>query len=157
MKKKYYSVLSCHILFSLACFIYLILDAKQYLNISGLAYFSSSFFILAGVMTYRGTAPYLVDAFTTKAAIRFASISFLTILVFLVSYELYKPAYTYGEAQQLVEAEYSLAIRESHFRTIPILDTKDEFYRVAAGDEGQVQEFMVDPETGEIKSLKTND
>lgn len=90
-------------------------------------------------------------------AIRFASISFLTILVFLVSYELYKPAYTYEEAQQRVEAEYSLAIRASHFKTIQILDTNYEHYRVAAGEEGQIQEFMINPKTGEIKALKTDD
>ncbi|WP_392455574.1 hypothetical protein ACF3OH_02125 [Chryseomicrobium aureum] len=157
MKKKYYSVLMGHILFSLACYIYLILDAKEYLTISGLHHFSSAFFIVAGVLTYVGAAPYLKDKVTTKAAIRFASISFLTILVFLVSYELYKPAYTYEEAQQRVEAEYSLAVRDSHFKTIQILDTNYEHYRVAAGEEEQIQEFMINPKTGEIKTLKTDD
>lgn len=90
-------------------------------------------------------------------AIGVAIISFLTILVFLVSYELYKPAYTYEEAQQRVGAEYSLAIRDSHFKTIRILDTNYEHYRVAAGEEGQIQEFMINPKTGEIKALKTDD
>lgn len=157
MKKKYYSVLMGHILFSLGCYIYLILDARQHLNINVLDNFPMYFFIVAAVITSLGAFPYLKNQFTTKAAVRFASFSFLSILVFLVSYELYKPAYTYEEAQQRVEVEYSLAIRDSHFKTISNLETDYESYRVAAGDDEQVQEFMVNPKTGEIKALKTDD
>ncbi|WP_342577828.1 hypothetical protein [Psychrobacillus sp. FSL K6-2843] len=149
MKNRFATII--YFIVSIAFFLHLLYDSRQYLRIDPTLYFLSASIPLI-LLSYVHIYIVLMDE---KEKLFKTIVSCLIgIGCITLFYEIVKPNYTYVEAQEIVEREYKVEVIESFLTTSIQIETGKEVYSIKAIQDSKKISLVFNPYTKEIIILK---